>query len=32
VIIGLLVAMARRRAAEREIEHERLSGEASAHR
>ena len=32
VVVGLLAVMARRRAAEREIEHERLSGEATAHR
>ena len=32
VVIALLAALARRRAAEREIERERLSGEASAYR
>jgi len=32
VVVGLLALMARRRAAEREIEAERLSGEAVAHR
>jgi hypothetical protein len=32
VVIALIAAMLRRNAAEREIEHERLSGEAVAHR
>jgi len=32
IAIALFVVMARRRAAEREIEHDRLSGEAVAHR
>ena len=32
IVIALIAAMLRRNAAEREIEHERLSGEALAHR
>ena len=32
IVIALIATMLRRNAAEREIEHERLSGEASAHR
>jgi hypothetical protein len=32
IVIGVAVTMLRKRAAEREIERERLSGEASAHR
>jgi hypothetical protein len=32
VVLGLVITMGRRRAAEREIEHERMSGEAAAHR